>query len=289
MTGMILEIIIHLINYFSCILYLPKLKKYVSFFLKKYKPSKQEPVNRELFSKMENIIHSMIIENSMEDAKYWEPSGIRIESNDYYKCEKQLTMTNIGKGAFGTVYKVPVKPCMKNIPADVKVVAVKLEMMDNSKFYKPRQLKTVVDISRKAHEIGIGPALYDVFILKGPNFFSLVKVYEHIEGREWGNFTSKKEMNDALTQLKEHIHTMNRAGIIHHDLHVGNVMISNDKVYIVDFDRANYETEEEENIYRFEQNEYDDFSVEQIRLKTIFVFNMLVKKNIIKTGTRKNR
>jgi len=269
---------------------LPKLKKYVSVFLKKYKPSNHEPVNRELFSKMENIIHSMIIENNMEDPKYWAPSGIRIESNDYYQCEKQLTMTKIGKGAFGTVYKVPVKPCMKNIPSGVKVVAVKMEKMDNSKFYKPRKLKTIVDITKKAHEIGIGPALYDVFILKGPNFFSLIKVYEHIEGREWGNFTSKKELNHAVVQLKQYIHTMNKAGIIHHDLHEGNVMISKDKLYIVDFDRANfYETEEEENIFMFEQNEYDDFSVEQIRLKTIFVFNMLVKKKIIKTGTRSTR
>jgi hypothetical protein len=59
-------------------------------------------------------------------------------------------------------------------------------------------------------------------------------------------------------------------------------------VYIIDFDRSNfYETEEEENIYMFEQHPYDDFSFEQIRSKTIFVFNMLVKKKIIKTGTRK--
>jgi predicted Ser/Thr protein kinase len=269
---------------------LPKMKKYVSLFLKKYKPSNQEPVNEPLFSKMENMIHSMIKEISMEDANYWAPSGIRIETKDYYKCEKQLTMTAVGKGAFGTVYKVPVKPCMKNIPPGVKEVAVKLERIDYSKFYKPNHLKTVVDISRKAHEIGIGPALYDVFILKGPNFFSLVKVYEYIEGKEWGNFKSNKELNHALAQLKEHIHTMNKAGIIHHDLHEGNVMISNNKVYIVDFDRANfYDTEEEENIYRFEQNTYDDFSFEQIRSKTIYVFNMLVKKKIINTGTRKNR
>jgi predicted Ser/Thr protein kinase len=269
---------------------LPKLKKYVAVLLKKYKPSKQQPVNEPLFDKMENIIYSMIKEISMEDPKYWAPSGIRIETKDYYNCEKQLTMTTIGKGAFGTVYKVPVKPCMKNIPAEVKVVAVKMEKIDYSNFYKPSQLKTVVDITKKAHEIGIGPALYDVFILKGPNFFSLIKVYEYIEGREWGEFTSKKEMNHALTQLKEHIHTMNKAGIIHHDLHAGNVMISNGKVYIVDFDRANYyETEEEANIYRFQQNEYDDFSMDHIRSKTIYVFNMLVKKKIIKTGTRKNR
>jgi hypothetical protein len=179
---------------------------------------------------------------------------------------------------------------MKNIPSDVKVVAVKLEQMDNSKFYRPNQLKTVVDITKKAHELGIGPALYDTFILKGPNFFTLVKVYEYIDGTPWGDFKSAKEMNHAVAQLKDHIHVMNKGGIIHHDLHTGNVMISkkNGNVYIIDYDRANfYETEEEENIYRFEQNEYDDFSVEQMRLKTIYVFNMLVKKKIIKTGTRK--
>jgi hypothetical protein len=61
-------------------------------------------------------------------------------------------------------------------------------------------------------------------------------------------------------------------------------MISNGKVYIINFDRANYYDMEEENIYMFEQDAYD-----HMRSKTIYVFNMLFKKRIIKTGTRKNR
>lgn len=269
---------------------LPKLKKYVTLFLKKYKPSKQQPVNEELFEQMQNVIYSMIKEIIIEDINYWKPSGIRIESDDYYKCEQQLNPIKIGNGAFGTVYKVNVKPCMKHIPSGVKVVAVKKEKIDYSKFYTPKHLKNVIDITNKAHELGIGPKLYDVFILKGPNFLSLIKVYEYIDGRPWGNFKSDKEMNHSVVQLKHHIHTMNKAGIIHHDLHTGNVMLSNNKVYIIDFDRANfYDTEEEDDIYRFEQNFYDDFSYDHIKLKTIFVFNMLIKQKIIKRGsTRKN-
>jgi len=263
------------------------MKKYVTLFLKKYKHSNQQPVNETLFSQMEHVIQTLIKHVYMEDPTYWKSSGIRMESNDYYKCEKQLTMTKVGNGMFGTVYKVPVKPCMKNIPSDVKIVAVKIERIDFSQIYKPNHLKTFIDIAHKAHEIGIGPALYDVFIFKTPNFFILVKVFEYIEGQQWGLFESKKEENHAIVQLKHHIHEMNKAGIIHHDLHRGNVMVSNGRVYIIDFDHANYyDTEEENYINNFQQD--TDYSLDHIRSKTIFVFNMLVKQKIIKTGTRKN-
>jgi predicted Ser/Thr protein kinase len=268
---------------------LPKLKKYVQLFLKKYKPSNQVPFNEHLFKQMSHVLKPMIKQSMMEEPSYWESSGIRIETNDYYKCKKQLTMTKIGNGMFGTVYKVPVKPCMKNIPSDVKVVAVKIENINYSEFYTPTQLKTVIDISHKASQLGIAPKLYDVFILKQSDVFVLVKVYEYIEGTTWGNFKSKTDYKHAFDQLKHHIHVMNEAGIIHHDLHSGNVMISNGKVYIIDFDRANYYATEEENaLYMFEQNKYN-ISHDNIDAKTIFVFNMLLKQKIINMGTRKNK
>jgi len=266
-----------------------KLKKYVKIFLKKYKTSNQIPVNQHLFTQMSHVLNPLIKQIMMEEPSYWESSGIRIESNDYYKCKKQLTMTKIGNGMFGTVYKVRVKPCIKNIPSDVKVVAVKIENIDYSTFYTPTQLKTVIDITHKAFELGIGPKLYDVFILKQQDVFILVKVYEYIEGITWGNFNSKKEYIHAFNQLKHHIHAMNQAGIIHHDLHSDNVMVSNGKVYIIDFDRANYyPTEEQRSLYFFEENNFD-VSYDNIDSKTIFVFNMLLKQKIINMGTRKNK
>ena len=266
---------------------LPKLKKYVQIFLKKYKPSNQVPLNQQLFKQMSFVLVPIIKQSMMEEPSYWD--GIRLETNDYYKCKKQLTMTKIGSGMFGTVYKVPVKPCMKHIPSGVKIVAVKIENINYSDFYTPTQLKTVIDISNKAAKLGIGPKLYDTFILKQTDVFLLVKVYEYIEGTTWGNFKSKQEYKHAFDQLKHHIHVMNEAGIIHHDLHSENVMISNKKVYIIDFDRANYYPTEEENaLFMFEQRKYGNLH-DDIESKTIFVFNMLLKQKIINMGTRKNK
>ena len=66
-------------------------------------------------------------------------------------------------------------------------------------------------------------------------------------------------------------------------------MISNGKVYIIDFDRANYyTTEEEKAVYMFDQNKYGNLH-DDIDAKTIFVFNMFLKQKIINMGTRKNK
>lgn len=59
-----------------------------------------------------------------------------------------------------------------------------------------------------------------------------------------GNQIKPKKV--ALEQLDKLIHKMNKAGIIHHDLHAGNVMVSKaGRVYIVDFDLAKLVENEE--------------------------------------------
>jgi tRNA A-37 threonylcarbamoyl transferase component Bud32 len=40
---------------------------------------------------------------------------------------------------------------------------------------------------------------------------------------------------------------MNTNGIIHHDIHLENVMVSKDKVYLIDFDLAHFAKEDEKN------------------------------------------
>jgi predicted unusual protein kinase regulating ubiquinone biosynthesis (AarF/ABC1/UbiB family) len=79
---------------------------------------------------------------------------------------------------------------------------------------------------------------------------------------------------------------MNKVGIIHHDLHNGNVMVSKSgKVFIIDYDFAGfYKDEESEYIDRFNQD-YQlnrDDSLNILSLDGIaYIYNTLVKEKTL--------
>jgi tRNA A-37 threonylcarbamoyl transferase component Bud32 len=75
-----------------------------------------------------------------------------------------------------------------------------------------------------------------------------VKLFEIIRGKSWNSTEWKTPAAKlkALAQLDKHIHTMNKAGIIHQDLHGDNVMVTpSGRVYIIDYELASYSKDAE--------------------------------------------
>ena len=160
----------------------------------------------------------------------------------------------LGSGFFGTVYDVPVSACTSEIsnklPSGLRRVGIKVERLkERSASQTPDYIQTVFGIAKKASQLGIGPACYDVCVTLGPDgFVRIVKLFEIIQGQSWDATvwkTPAKKLK-ALAQLDKHIHTMNKAGIIHQDLHGGNVMVTpSGRVYIIDYDLASYSKDAE--------------------------------------------
>jgi len=194
---------------------------------------------------------------------YWSKKGIRFEENSS-ECIAKLRAhsTEIGKGAFGTVYKVKHlsgDPCLKNVPDSVKYIAMKMERVGTifDDYQTPERLKIVQKIMHRAGKLGIGPVLYDMFVTVDDstgNIF-IVKVMEVIEGVSWNNkiWKTDSEKKKAVHLLQKLIQTMNEGGIIHHDLHGGNVLVSKSgDISIIDFDRATLSAREENSqLYAF--------------------------------------
>jgi tRNA A-37 threonylcarbamoyl transferase component Bud32 len=245
-----------------------------------------QPTSEILYNKLEPFLNYTIHNILIENTNYWNDTGIRIESTEeYVKCFNQLQHKEVGRGAFGTVYKVHVHKCIQNIPKNVNTVAIKVEKLDNYYFFNHAQLKNSILIIKKAAKLGITPELYDVFIVKVNDKYLLIKVFQYIEGQTWNTtkFT-KQSYEKALQQLNQAIHLMNTNGIIHHDIHLENVMVSKDKVYLIDFDLAHFAKEDEKNeIKMFYKPEY---TMNKNVMRSIFVFNELFKKKVNKT--RKN-
>ena len=164
-----------------------------------------------------------------------------------------------GQGLYGQVFNVPVVSCLKNIPKNVKRVAIKIEPIKDyiDEFETPIRVKESIIISKKAAKLKIGPDFYDGFITfdKEGNAI-IVKIIEYIQGHTWGNMKWKSDIQKqkAVQDLRDKINFMNSSGILHYDLHTENVMIRNTgEILIIDYDRA-YQTKYAENsqISRFD-------------------------------------
>ena len=200
-----------------------------------------------LFDSLQPIIRKILYESAIKDSNYWKKEGVRVESAaNFAQCLNTVKerMTAVGSGAFGTMYDVPVAACMKNLPRGVKHVGIKIEKISGifESHQTPQRVKEVAKIAKKAAKLKIGPEFYDMFVTENEHHQAvIIKIFELINGKTWENteWSSPEKKHKAAERLKEAIHTMNKAGILHHDLHPGNVMIhKSGKVYIIDYDRA---------------------------------------------------
>lgn len=273
-----------------------KLSKRISIIAKTYNPEVKvngaEPgIEDPLFNSLRLILQGMILNNVTAQEAYWSEAGIRMESTEAFQgCLEKIKMNTkvLGEGYFGKVFNVPVDECMKHIPAGVKRIGVKVEKLKIpfEPSQTPKRVKEVIEITKKANTLNVGPTLYDVFVIvNAAGYIQIIKCFEIIDGKSWRDteWTPAKK-TAALKKLDAHVHTLNKAGIIHHDLHDGNVMVSQTgEVYIIDYDLARFVDFEEENIvarFNDSENQWEPKGAAS-RMGTYYVFTKLVEEGSI--------
>jgi len=272
-----------------------KIKKHVLTY--KNSGSKfNEDGDDDLFNSLRPFLSNIVYNISTQSPTYWSAGGIRMESPDEFEeCMVKIkkNAVQLGKGAFGAVYNVPVNTCLKHIPKKVKHVGVKIEALksDYNPSQTPKRLQEVVEIAKKAGELGIGPKFYDCFVTIKDGAVKIIKSFEIINGKSWENteWKSAEEKASAVDKLNDAIHKMNEAGIIHHDLHSGNVMVdTKGKIYIIDYDMAKFaENEEGNTIYEFNNTKNNPWTppgaLSDKGLK--YIYNKLIEDGTIKVAT----
>lgn len=248
---------------------IPALSRRVQEIAKTYDPS--EPPNpksagilyNSLYNALAPYIRRGVQQTVVNNPAYWSKAGIRMEdASTFAQCLESVKDTTkvLGKGMYGTVSEIPVVACMKHIPRGVKHVGVKVEIMRTDVFdarnQMPERLQEVAQIARKAAELGIGPEFYDIFVTHNDaHELIIVKIFESIQGTSWENteWSSPAKKHEAAERLMKAVNIMNKAGIIHHDIHPGNVMVhTSGKLYIIDYDLARFVNNEEAlRVYNF--------------------------------------
>ena len=259
---------------------------YVNKFIQEFDNKKYEDnkIDNYYYEPIKGLINTIILNQYLFNKKYWTIHGFRVEDNDEIKkCISKIeTNKIIGQGYYGKVYKVKTPYCLNNIPKNIKTIAVKIEII-NKEYFKINDFKKSIKATNKAIKLGIAPQIYDTFILFENVNIKIIKLYEYIDGYtvDTKSWKSKKEETQFLKDLEIIIRKMNKAGIIHQDLHKGNVMITKkNKIYIIDFDLAKLVENAESDKIKYFNTDYQ-YSIIDINLLN-FVYNNLISKDIIK-------
>ena len=162
------------------------------------------------------IKNKLLVDNQIKEQKFIKYFSSNSRNKDacfkIFKKEKLL-----GKGGYGQTYLAS----KGNFKYAVKVQEItNIEISD---------LKKEIKLTKKMGKLGVGPKLYDYYICKEDNKNKLFMVMEYMSGGDlynWlgdGNKLTAKLKKDARKKLK----IMHDNGIIHNDLHEGNIFIQN--------------------------------------------------------------
>jgi predicted Ser/Thr protein kinase len=159
----------------------------------------------------------------------------------------------LGSGAFGTVHKSRIPDCIKGIPKGVEWIAIKMEKVGGmfiSDSQLPENLRKHVTVIQEAARAGLTPMVYDVFIcMDEKDQVTIVKVMEFVKGirlMDWLPTASKANALKAKQILTEKVQQLGKLGILHNDLHGGNIMVVQgargalNDVVIIDYDLATF-------------------------------------------------
>ena len=279
---------------------IPKLRERVKAIAATYKESDKEAAESDsaleesnIYQSIRGILRNLVLNVQATDPNYWKRVGLRmVDPAMFAICldEGKKNSKVLGQGFYGRVLNVPAAKCFDQIPAGVKHFGLKMELMkwDFDRNQLPEQIKMGTEIAKKAGKLGIGPDFYDVFITTdSEGSVVIIKAFEIIDGESW----MKKEWTDkeraaALVKLDKSISIMNKAGIIHHDLHPGNVMVAKTgEVYIIDYDLAKFAaTEEHSRLSGFDEtgpNPWEPTGVASNK-GVLYVYKTLLKEGTIK-------
>ncbi len=270
------------------ILDINKLSNYINEIKNKYNISmKVDTPEKNFFSDtILKLIEKIIVKQTLYDKVFWNKYNLVVdESAQIKKIIKSIeSKKDKRQSAYGYVYKVK-SNLFINKKFDIDTVAVKIEKI-NLKFFLIDKLINSIKIAKYASKIKIGPKLYDTFVMiDNDNDIKIIKIYKYIDGIPFSDkkWKSKNEKEEILDKLRKIIRKMNKAGIIHHDIHKGNIMITkSNKIYITNFDKSNFINDDEQKYVNYMNNNYSSPDPHIVSTKLInFIYNNCINDGII--------
>jgi serine/threonine protein kinase len=134
--------------------------------------------------------------------------------------EKFREVRRVDKGAYGNVFT----GYQKNVKYAIKQVSLDPALYQD---IGPESIKRELEITEEMGRKGVGPKLFDAFVCKTMGRAHLYLVLEYFNRRSLWDFFEEGETvaEEEIKLLSDTIKKMHESGIVHSDLHAGNILV----------------------------------------------------------------
>lgn len=134
--------------------------------------------------------------------------------------EKFKEVRRVDKGSYGNVFT----GYEKNVKYAIKQVSLDPALYED---IGPESIKRELEITEEMGRKGVGPKLFDAFVCKTMGRAHLYLVLEYFNQRSLWDFFQEGETigQEEVKALSDTISKMHESGIIHSDLHAGNILV----------------------------------------------------------------
>ena len=157
------------------------------------------------------------LDYARENAKRVVPSSRKSKAS----ClEKFKEVRRVDKGSYGNVFT----GYQKNTKYAIKQVSLDPALYED---IGPESIKRELEITEDMGRKGIGPKMFDAFVCKTMGRPHLYLVLENFNQRSLWDFIQEGNTLEEgeIKKISETISDMHDAGIVHSDLHAGNILV----------------------------------------------------------------
>jgi tRNA A-37 threonylcarbamoyl transferase component Bud32 len=213
-------------------------------------------LNHKQYDKINKIINLFnTVNNRIEISK----KVNLIHANNFNKCFKNYYKIKLlGEGDKGKVYLTEIYNKNHLRFKSQKKYAIKVQRIEISKL---KDLYQEISILKKLSNLQIAPKFYDYWICFNNNNYYLFIVMDYLKYGTLNNWIESGHIitYDDIKKIDFKLNKMHKAGILHNDLHFGNIIIdfknNNTDFYFIDFGLSKNLKKQNYNSFITERNE----------------------------------
>lgn len=212
----------------------------------------------------------------------YKPPADKQDDESCIKSKYDVTkMDDIGSGVFGNAFKIKTKD--KKTYAIKVIDFTKLEFENFKEQWKDaltiENIENEATIAKEMGELNIGPKIHDVYYCIKNGLIKYYFVMDYMNQGSLEDYMKKNKLSKAnIKQILNKLNKMHKIGILHNDLHDGNILVNKNNKGKLEFFISDFGLSKKLSILIKKTKQTETNSLETILTSGISLFEYKEKK-----------